>query len=291
MIKGGYILQPRVIQESEISTAPPYVREIWSYLLREANSQEIRYNGHRVKRGQLFRSYAEIREALKWYIGWRRCIYTEMQTKKAMKFLRDTGRIDTRKELGGVLITILKYEYYQNPNNYERTKEGTKERATIEPNENQTLPDNNKNDKNNKNNKEERKKEEEVSETAVSVAKNDFLDRVISEFSKVYEMSNGIPYVVVNRGKERTAAGKLIKEFKKVHPDYDSEQALRGMAVYFDRVININDAWIHDHMSLPTLISKFNEINNILRNGKSANNKGGTTKQLNEILSSHLTSQ
>jgi len=151
MINGGYILQPRIIQESDISVAPPYVREIWSYLLREANSCDVKYNGHEIKRGQLFRTYEEIREGTKWYIGWRKMMYNENHMKKAMKFLRDTHRITTMKELGGVMITILKYDYYQDPKNYERTTKAPKERTIAEPLQNHPLPDNNNNDKNKKN--------------------------------------------------------------------------------------------------------------------------------------------
>jgi hypothetical protein len=155
MIKGGYILQPRIIQESDISVAPPSIREIWNYLLREANHKEIKYNGNTIKRGQLFRSYEDIREGTKWYIGWRKMMYNENSTKKAMKFLRDTQRITTKKELGGVLITICNYAYYQDKKNYEGTMEGTDERTIDEPLTNHPIPYTNKNDK-------KEKKEEEI---------------------------------------------------------------------------------------------------------------------------------
>jgi len=151
MIYGGYIITPRVIQESDISVAPPAVREIWAYLLREANSQDNKYNGHVIKRGQLFRSYEDIREGTKWFVGWRKMTYNENATKKAMKFLRETLRITTKKEPGGVLITICKYGYYQDPKNYEGTKKGTKERTIAEPMTNDTGTIYNKNDKNDKN--------------------------------------------------------------------------------------------------------------------------------------------
>jgi len=159
MINGGYILQPRIIQESDISVAPPYVREIWSYLLREANCQDNKYSGHEIKRGQLFRSYDDIKEGTKWFIGWRKMTYNENQTKKAMKFLRDTQRITTTKELGGVMITVCKYDYYQSPKNYERTTKAPKDGTIKEPLKNQPLPDNNKNNKNEDNDKNEKKKE------------------------------------------------------------------------------------------------------------------------------------
>lgn len=137
MIKGGYILQPRKIKDSDISTAPPHVREIWNYLLREANSSDKVYNGHEVKRGQLFRTYKDIQDGTKWMIGWRKMTYNENQTKKAMKFLRETKRITTKKELGGVLITICNYDYYQNPKNYERPNDRTIERTIDELGKNQ----------------------------------------------------------------------------------------------------------------------------------------------------------
>ena len=56
------------------------------------------------------------------------------------------------------MISICKYDYYQDPKNYERTTKGTNERTNDEPMTNHPLPDNNKNNKNDKNNK---KKEEE----------------------------------------------------------------------------------------------------------------------------------
>lgn len=148
MIKGGYIIQPRIIQESDIYKSPPYVREIWAYLLREANSTDVKYGGFELKRGQLFTNYQKIRDDLSWFVGYRKMSYNENQTKKAMTALREAQRITTVKELGGVVITICNYDYYQNPKNYERTNDRTNEGTAIEPMKNHTLPDNNKNVKN-----------------------------------------------------------------------------------------------------------------------------------------------
>lgn len=82
-------------------------------------------------------------------------MYNENHTKKAMKYLREHRMIDTMKELGGVLITVLNYDYYQDPKNYESTTKGTKERTNAEPMQNHPLPDNNKKEK--KENKENNK--------------------------------------------------------------------------------------------------------------------------------------
>jgi hypothetical protein len=147
-ISGGYYIKARKIQESTIHKKPPYVREIWDWLLMNANHSDKKYNGYTVKRGQLFRTYKDIREGLSWFVGYRKEMYNENHTKKAMKALREAGMIASTKELGGVLITILNYDRYQNPKNYERTNERTNESTTIEPMENQGGPDNNKNVKN-----------------------------------------------------------------------------------------------------------------------------------------------
>lgn len=150
-IKGGFILQPRIIEESDINCSPPHIREIWYYLLRNANHREIKRNGFSVRRGQLFRSYQDIRDALSWKVGYRTERYSEDQTKKAMKFLRDTQRITTTKALGGVLITICKYDYYQDKTNYESTNEITNESTNAAPMQHQCTTDNNKNVNNDKN--------------------------------------------------------------------------------------------------------------------------------------------
>lgn len=152
-ITGGYYIKARKIQESSIQRQPPYVREIWDWLLMNANHHDIRYNGFLVKRGQLFRSYQDIRDGLCWYVGYRKEMYNENQTKKAMKYLRDALMIASTKEPGGVLITILNYDKYQDPKNYEITSERTNERTNEELMKNQCIPDNNKNEKNEKNEK------------------------------------------------------------------------------------------------------------------------------------------
>ena len=139
-IQNGYYIKARIIQQSAIMRQPPHVREIWDYLLMNANHTDKTYNGNVVKRGQLFRSYQQIRDDLAWYVGWRKNTYSENHTKKAMKFLREALMVETTKELGGVLITICNYDTYQDPKNYERTNERTTERTIEEPLRNQSVP-------------------------------------------------------------------------------------------------------------------------------------------------------
>lgn len=117
-IEGGYYIKARCIQNSEIAIAPPYVREIWDWLLKEANHTD---KGN-IKRGQVVRTFNDIREGLKWMIGYRKEKYTKRQCEYAMKFLRDKKMIETIKTTRGLIITICKYEFYQDHGNYGNNK-------------------------------------------------------------------------------------------------------------------------------------------------------------------------
>lgn len=145
MIKGGYILQPRVIDSSETARFPPVTRELWSYLLRNVNhDRNERLN---INRGQGFFRLADIQEDLKWYSGYRKNVYSKPQLTKSLRRLREGNMVETTKETRGLLITICNYDYYQDPKNYggndEETVKGSRKKS-----KGRTI---NKNGKNNNN--------------------------------------------------------------------------------------------------------------------------------------------
>ncbi|MBT3756272.1 MAG: hypothetical protein HOD64_12900 [Candidatus Cloacimonetes bacterium] len=152
-ISGGYYIKARQIKNSWITHSAPVVREVWDYLLREANHKDAKYNGLTIKRGQLFRKYSEIRENLSWNIGYRKEQYSENQMKVAMKNLKKHSMIKLMKKPRGCLITVLNYDKYQTPVNYEATSEATNETTNKQPTSNQCLPSINKNDKKSNNEK------------------------------------------------------------------------------------------------------------------------------------------
>lgn len=199
-IEGGYILQPRIIKENSVYKSPPYVREIWNYLLREANSKDANYGGHTIKRGQLFRDYKTIREDLAWYVGYRKEMYNENHTKRAMKILREDGRVTTARAPGGVLITICNYDYYQDPKNYERTKESTSEDPMVELSKYHGDPTNNKNDKNDKKDKKE-------------VTPKNSVESIIENFEINKDMAN-VVFDWLEYKKERKETYKSDKSIK-----------------------------------------------------------------------------
>lgn len=140
---------------SEIGHAPPHVREIWHYLIREANHSGKKKHGHVLERGQILTTYDEIRDGLHWMVGWRKMRYSKSQCENAMKFLRRPGRngsmIATRKTTRGLIITILNYNFYQNPKNYESHNESHNECHDERRNSPQTADTIDKNVKNEKN--------------------------------------------------------------------------------------------------------------------------------------------
>jgi hypothetical protein len=107
----------------------------------------------------------------------------------------------------------------------------------------------------------------------------DFIDQVVDEFVE----ATGGEYIVVSRGKERGAAGKLINIFKKIFPDAGTKEILYQLRAYFDKCVTIEDPWLRDNMSLSIIISKFNEINRILKNGRSKGT-GVTDAELADLM-------
>ena len=151
-IRGGYYIKARCIKNSFIATAPPHVREIWDYLIREANHKDKKIEGTIIKRGQLLRTYQDIRDDLAWKVGWRLERYSKWDCERAMKVLKKATMIATTKTTRGMVITVLQYDKFQTPENYESHNENHR-RATIEPQSRHTINKNVKNEKKERNTK------------------------------------------------------------------------------------------------------------------------------------------
>ncbi len=143
MIKDGYYLKARCIQNSDISRTAPHIREIWDWILKEANHKDTKV----CKRGQCIRTYKDIIEGLSWQIGWRKMTYSKDNCETAMKWLKKHCMITTQKTTRGIIITIINYDKYQDPKNYENHSEKTT-KTTREPQTRHTINKNVKNDKN-----------------------------------------------------------------------------------------------------------------------------------------------
>lgn len=119
-IKGGYILQPRILDKSNIMKSPPIVRELWFYLLRKVN-----WKDGKLPRGTGFFQFEDIQNDLCWYVGFRKMKYSKPQISKALRRICEENMTETMKATRGVIITVLNYNHYQEPKNYEGNDEET----------------------------------------------------------------------------------------------------------------------------------------------------------------------
>ena len=186
-ISGGYYMKARKIQESEIAFAPPHVREIWDWLIKEANHED---HG-KIKRGQCVRTLGDIAEGLKWFVGYRKETYSKSKCEMATNWLRKRGMIRTTKTTRGLIITICNYEYYQDPKNYETNNENiTKPTRNEQPSDNIY-----KNEKNvrNKNNIIDRKKQiliPKIEEVILYFKENGFDESLAKRFFESYSVND-----------------------------------------------------------------------------------------------------
>jgi len=125
MIKGGYYIKARKIQDSEIAKAPPHIREIWDWLIKKVDYN----NKGKYGPGTTFTTLKEISDELSWYVGYRKMSYSKSNCETALRWLRKRTMITTTRSTRGMFITICNYEYYQDPKNYEIDTEMNNETA------------------------------------------------------------------------------------------------------------------------------------------------------------------
>jgi len=123
LIHGGYILLARKLLNSGIMGKPHLYIKLWIYFLLEAAWKD---HGS-LKRGQLITSVDELRDALSYKVGYRKCKPTKGAIRAAYDFLTKEQMIVITKITEGMLITILNYDEYQNFVNYEGHSEGHNE--------------------------------------------------------------------------------------------------------------------------------------------------------------------
>lgn len=125
-INGGYIIVARKILDSEIMEKPPLYSKLWLWMLNQA---KFKSGGNNLERGQFKTSINEMREAVSWKVGYRKVIPTSKEIRRAYEWLTKGLMVGTTKVTGGMIITILNYNKYQDPKNYEGHNEGHNERT------------------------------------------------------------------------------------------------------------------------------------------------------------------
>lgn len=135
MINDGYILLARKSLDSEIWNKPPLYWKIWNFILFKAFYKD---KGSLVK-GEFFTTIDELKDAGKYYVGYRKITPSTKQIRTIIEFLRKPNEvsneipmIDITKVKNGMVIKVNKYCIYQDISNYEGQTKDT--RKTYEGN-------------------------------------------------------------------------------------------------------------------------------------------------------------
>ena len=126
LIPCGYILFSRQTLKSGIMEKPPLYLKLWAWMLLNAKFKDTKT----LKRGQLFTTIEEMRNAMSYKAGYRTERPTIKQIRVVYDFLTRGTMIVTAKVTGGMVITILNYGRYQNPKSYEGHTQGHNEIPT-----------------------------------------------------------------------------------------------------------------------------------------------------------------
>lgn len=125
-ISGGYILVARKLFDGQLMNKPPLYLKLWVWMLNKANWKDR----DRLKRGELLTSIDEMRDAMSYMIGYRKIRPTKDEIRSAYEAFTKATMITTTKTTRGMIVTILNYEIYQNPKNYEAHNEAHDENTT-----------------------------------------------------------------------------------------------------------------------------------------------------------------
>ena len=112
----------------------------------------------------------------------------------------------------------------------------------------------------------------------------DSIDEIIEIFSSQYFQSKGREYISPGNkknkysGKDRKAAGMLLKFFKSKYPNETSEETLNRFFRFFQICFTVQDNFFKTNISLTLISSKLNEIIETIRSEKSAGDNGGNSK-------------
>jgi hypothetical protein len=246
---------------------------LFLHLLISANSMPGEWRGVKVNRGQLITGLHSLN---------RDTGISIQRLRTCLKRLRITGEITINSTNKYSIITICNYDEYNKYYSY--TNKQINNQSTINQQSTNKQATTNKNNKNIKNNN-----IKEPSKNFSGVKKSDFIDLVIEQFCLSYQEFRETEYQVVNKGKERSSAAKILNIYKEKNSAAGTEKTIQDLRTYFDLCVQVDNTWMRDNMSLSMIVNKYNEINTILRHGKTGKTNetnGATDAELAEIVAS-----
>jgi hypothetical protein len=117
-IAGGYFLTARRMYDDEswLMEKPPLFSKLWGWMMARAKWQ---HGCSGLDRGQFLTSIPKMQEAMAHYVGYRKETPSKDQIRKSYEAFAKRGMIAVMRTTRGLRITIQKYEFYQDPKNYE----------------------------------------------------------------------------------------------------------------------------------------------------------------------------
>lgn len=126
MIEDGYALLARKTIDSALMDKPPLYAKLWMWMLLKANWKDR----DKLKRGQFVATIEDMRQAMSYRVGYRKVVPSKDEIRSAYEAFTKATMITTSKTTRGMVVTILNYDYYQNPSNYEAHTETHTETST-----------------------------------------------------------------------------------------------------------------------------------------------------------------
>lgn len=253
---------------------------LFMHLLLNANYEKKRWHGTEIMPGQIVTSLGNLSESTG---------LTVQNVRTSINKLKTTGEITIKSTNKFSILTLCNWEQYQSiedainkPTNKQTNKPTTNKQQTTNKQLTTT--------KEGKKDKKERKEEKTEVMPDKPAVKPDFIDQLFEVFCQEYEDVYGYPFKTLTKEKERKAIGKLLVKYKQNNRGADSQQTLNGMRAGFRNCMRVNNGWIQENMSPTIIVSKYDVILKILRNGnKSAKRGNGVTdRELAEIIAKHF---
>lgn len=263
----------------------PNMVATWIHLLISANWKDKKWRGVTIKRGQLITSRAHIAEE----IG-----ISEQQTRTCLERLQSTGAITSHATNRYTIITICKYDSYQDKTEHEQPATQPTEQPTNNQQITSQTPTNNQQITTTKDYKEveereEGKKEKNIStplppsgETAKKKEKKPkepphAVTKYDKAFEEAYKKHTGTPFAWSKR--ENIACNAIVGKIAAIMvaqgqvPTDDSK--LDAFKWFIGKIVSHGDEWMKSNFSPHVIDSKFNEYYQRLKsqeNGTARNN-------------------
>jgi hypothetical protein len=244
---------------------------VWTWCLMKANFEdsESPFNGKDIviKRGQFITGRNKALEEMPQM--------TAQKYRTAIEYLKSTNRITTNVTNKFTIITICKYDDYQNINketNQQNINQTNQPLTNHQPTTNQPLTNeqphlNKKNNYNKDNN-------------PTKEGATEFLNKVIFEFKEAFEEVNKMPYVKTDEKKELSAASKITELYKGATNITDNQELLEQLKDYFKQVCSVKDTFLHKNLNLPYLSNNINAYNLAAKSSKNKESKQLTAEEI-----------